>query len=178
MRFTPSEIKRQQFTKSLRGFNTDEVEAYLDLMATEFESLQRENKELRKKIGGLETQPKESDGSERAAHQTSLNAQETAGKALETAKQEAEKIIQEAELRASKIVEDARNDAVIMKEQLTILEAKKDSILSRLKLLLSSELDLVKAIEVDEQLQEPGDGDQNLSAEKKELGEIIRNLKE
>ncbi len=37
MRFTPFSIKAQEFNKSVRGYDKDEVRAYLDTLSNEFE---------------------------------------------------------------------------------------------------------------------------------------------
>ena len=175
---TPLDIKKHQFRKVLRGWDPLEVNAFLDVVATELEQLQRQNKELTQKTIELETQLKDYKSMEKAIQQTFRQAEETSGKALENCRKEAHLIVQEAELQASQLVDKARNELTSLKEQITILRAKKDSIVYRLRMLLNSELELVKALEVDEELQSRDDraGGSQLSKEKMEIEDIIKSL--
>lgn len=178
MKVTPLDIKKQQFTKVFRGFDPSEVNAYLDIIATDLEECQKHIKELTHKNIELETHLKDYHSVEKAMQQTFMQAQETSGKAIENARREAQLILQEAEGKAAQIVDKARNELTSLKEQITILKAKKDSIITRLKMLLNSELDLIKALEVDEELRTTNiqDASQEVSKEKIEIEEIIRNL--
>lgn len=178
MKITPLDVKKQQFNKVFRGFDPSEVNTYLDIIASELEECQKHIKELTQKNIELETHLKDYRSVEKAMQQTFMQAQETSGKAIENSRKEAQLILQEAEIKAAQIVDKARNELTSLKEQITILKAKKDSIVTRLKMLLNSELDLIKALEVDEELrsadfQEPR---QEVSKEKMEIEEIIRNL--
>ncbi|KAB2842088.1 MAG: DivIVA domain-containing protein, partial [Melioribacteraceae bacterium] len=40
MKYTPFSIKNQEFNKSVRGFDKEEVHAFLEKLAEEFERLQ------------------------------------------------------------------------------------------------------------------------------------------
>src|SRR5690625_6177145 len=53
MRRTPLEIKKQSFTKSLRGYEPDEVRSFLSTLSDEWEEMIRENRQLKKEISGL-----------------------------------------------------------------------------------------------------------------------------
>ncbi|MBI3765341.1 MAG: DivIVA domain-containing protein, partial [Ignavibacteriales bacterium] len=112
--------------------------------------------------------------------QTFMQAQETSGKAIENARKEAQLILQEAEVKASQILEKARNDLTTVKEEVTILRVKKESIVSRLRILLNSELNLLKVMDADEELQSriPRGAHEEQSKEKLEIEEIIKQLEQ
>ena len=113
----------------------------------------------------------------RVVAQTLLQTQETSGRAIETARKEAQLIIQEAEMKAAHILEKARNDLTAVKEQVVILRTKKDSIVSRMKMLLNSEMEIIKALEVDEEFQRSNpEAQQEFTREKSEIDEIIKSL--
>jgi len=178
MKLTPLDIRRQEFRKKLRGFDPAEVRAYLDVVAQVVEELQKDQAGLNNRLAEFEIQLREYRSVEKAMQQTFVQAQETSTKAMENAKKESQLIIQEAEMRASNLVEKARNELINLREQLTILRAKKDSLITRLKMLLQSELDLVKALEIEEGLQAEDKAQLTfeLSKESMEIDEIIRNL--
>ena len=50
MIFTPNSIKKQEFNKSLRGFDKEEVQAFLEKLSVEFETLFTENEAIKKEL--------------------------------------------------------------------------------------------------------------------------------
>ncbi len=176
MKLTPVEIQRQEFKKTFRGFDPHEVNSFLSVVAQVMEELRHENGELRQRVAELETQLQGYKTVEQALQQTFVQAQETSGKAMENARKESQLIIQEAEMKASLMTEKARNELINLREQVTILRAKKDAIISRLKMLLHSELDVIKALEVEDRLHDNDQLSLGLSKEKMEIEEIIKSL--
>lgn len=177
MKLTAVEIRKQEFSKTLRGYNPHEVTAFLEIVAAEFEQLQLTNKELSEKITETETALQTYKSIEKAIQQTFMQAQETSGKSIENARKEAQLLLHEAEMKASQILDKARSELTVLKEHMTILKAKKDSIVSRLKMLLNSEMELIKALEIDEELQaSSGSEHKTMVGEKSEIEDIIRGL--
>ncbi len=148
MKLTPLDIKKQEFKKVMRGYDPVEVDTFMDMMANEFEDLLKQQKEMRDKFLELETQLRDYRQIEKTLHQTLLQAQETTGRTYEAARREAEAIVREAEGKASKIVAQASMDLARMNAHIVQLKGKKDSLLGRLRVLLSSELDLIKTLEM------------------------------
>jgi cell division initiation protein len=176
MKITPLEIKRQQFKKVMRGYDPVEVDTFLDMLSHELEEVLTKNKELKDKIIELETQLKDYKNMEKTLQQTLQQAQETSGKEIENSRREAMIIVQEAELKASQIVDKARMDFGRVKEEIAILKARKESILSRLKVLLTSEVDLIKALEVDDDEGSRQDASKGTGKEHIEIDEILKKL--
>ena len=178
MKLTPFDIRKHEFAKTFRGCDPAEVNMFLEQVAAEIDEEAKQNMELTQKMIGLEAQLTSYTSVEKAMQQTFMQAQETSGKAIEHSRKEAQLIIQEAEMKASQIVDKARNELIGLKEQVTILKAKKDSIVTRLKMLLNSELDLLKALEVDEGPQSPGGNDlaQEQSRTQLEIEDILKSL--
>ena len=148
MKLTPLDIKKQEFKRTMRGYDPVEVDTFMDMMANEFEDLLRQQKDTRDKTIEMETQLKDYKQIERTLQQTLLQAQETTGKTYEAARRDAESIIKESELRAAKIVEDANVKLTQLNSEIDRLNARKESLIGRLRVLLSSELDLIKALEM------------------------------
>jgi cell division initiation protein len=178
MKMTSHEIRSKTFATKLRGYNVAEVTNFLSQIAAEWEDVHQRERALNEKVIELDTRLKDYTTMERAIQQTFMQAQETSGKAVESARKEAQLIIQEAEIKASQMLENARTEMTSLKEHLTILKAKKDSIGARLRMLLTSELELIRALEVDEELQRKnaGSGDEPLTKEKLEIDDIVKNL--
>lgn len=175
MKITPLEIKRQQFKKSMRGYDPVEVETFLDMVSNEVEDLIRENKEQKDLLLQQETQLIDYKNLEKSLQQTLVQAQETSGKSIENSKREGEIIIKEAEIKGSQIVEKARLDFAHVKEEISQLKARKESVISRLKVLLSSELNLIKALEIEE-VEDRNDPSKGTGKDRLELDEIMKKL--
>lgn len=170
MQVTPADIRNQDFKRSFRGYDPADVAAFLETVAMDFEELLKAQQEHAGKILQLETSLKDYKSVEKAIQQTLMQAQETSGKSIENSRKEGQLLLQEAELKAAQMLDKARNDLTHLKENITILKAKKDAILSRLKMLLHSELELIKALGVDEELE--GGVSQEKPKESKEQSEI------
>jgi len=176
MKITPLEIKRQQFKKGMRGYDTVEVETFLEMLSNEVEDLLKANKELRDKTIELETQLVDYRNMEKTLQQTLLQAQEASGKSIENSRKEASLIIQEAELKGSQIVEKARTDFAKAKEEISTLRARKESIVSKLRILLKSEIDLINALDIEEDNLTKEKSSMGTGKEHLEIDEILKKL--
>lgn len=176
MKITPLEIKRQQFKKVLRGFDPVEVETFLDMLSNDLEEQLRTTKDLRDRTIELETQLADYKNMEKTLQQTLMQAQEASGRSIENSRKEADLIVKEAELKAAQIVEKARVDFSRIKEEIASLKARKESVISRLKVLLSSELDLIRALGIDDEEHGSRDGSKGTGKDNLELDSILKNL--
>ncbi len=59
MRITPLDIQQKQFPMRFRGFDVEEVYAFLEVIREAMEDLLRENASLKESVHRLETQIKE-----------------------------------------------------------------------------------------------------------------------
>ncbi len=180
MKLTPHQIKQHKFKKALLGLDSSEVLVFLEELASSLQEAEKNNQELKQKVVILETQLQEAKSTEKVLQQTLAQAQEAVGKAVEAAKKESQLIIREAEGEASSIVDKARNNLLILKEQITIYQAKKESIIAHLKLLLKSELDMIKALETEQNLTAGniGHSDSPGPKAKSEIDEILKILEQ
>lgn len=147
MKFTPLSIKKQQFKRSFRGYNVEEVRVYLEMLASEYENLLQENKAMKEKIAMLETEISTYKQIEKNLHLAVTQAQETATKTIENAKKQAELLIKEAELKAKESIDKAKLEVSKIENEIQILKLERDRILKDLKNLLSSELEKLNLFE-------------------------------
>ena len=150
MKITPLDIKKHEFTKAFRGFDSDEVNAFLEMLSEEMLNLQTELDALRVKNIQMETQVADYKNLEEKWKTTMISAQESAEKALEASKREADIIRREAEIKAEEILNEARKNALRYKEEMELLKSEKRSFIKRLKHLISSQLELIDVLENDE----------------------------
>jgi len=172
MKLTPLDIRKQQFKKVMRGYDTVEVDTFMEMMANEFEDLVKTQKELRDRLLELETQLKDYRQIERTLQQTLLQAQETTGRTYETARHEAESILREAEAKAARMVAQAIEQLNKMNTEIVQLRGRKDSLLAKMRLILTSELELIKVMESGS--LEPSE--QAPAKESMELDAVLKNI--
>lgn len=114
---TPLDIQNKEFKKSLIGYNTREVDTYLDAINDDYEKLYRENIELKDKIGILTDQIRQYNNLEETLKSTLVIAQSTADDVTSAARKKAELIIEDAEIQAKNRTNEALNEVRnIMKE--------------------------------------------------------------
>jgi len=108
MRITPIDIQQQQFKgKLVGGLDPDDVDIFLQIVASEMEDLVRENNELKERQAELNQEIQEVVGREKELRETILAAQRVTGEIKTSAQKEAALIIGEAELKADRIVVEA-----------------------------------------------------------------------
>ncbi len=151
MRLTPLSIRKQQFKKAMRGYDPVEVDTFMEQVAEDYEQLLLENEQLNKKMIALETELRHFKEVEKTLKQTLYNVQETSQLSKENSQKEAELIKKEAELAASQMIDKARDDVRKMKEELKSLRQQKESFIARLRHLLSSQLELLEVLEIDDE---------------------------
>lgn len=122
MRISPQDIRQQQFTlKMFRGFDPQEVDAFLEDVADDYETLLKEVQLLKEQLASQEERQRGVAELEKALQDTLVTSQRLADELKAaarreademrtTAKHESELIVREAELRGEKAVEAARGD--------------------------------------------------------------------
>jgi cell division initiation protein len=122
MRISPQDIRQQQFTvKMFRGFDPQEVDAFLEDVADDYETLLKEVQLLKEQLAAQEERQRGMGELEKALQDTLVTSQRLADELKAaarreademrtTAKHESELIVREAELRGEKAVEAARAD--------------------------------------------------------------------
>ena len=96
----PMDIHNKEFKKAVRGYDTEEVDEFLDEIIVDFEKMQRELDLLRNQLSTY------------SENMTSYKERESAlNNALITAPQVADNVKAEAELAAQKIISDAKEQA-------------------------------------------------------------------
>lgn len=139
MKFTPYNIKNQEFNKAVRGYDKDEVHAFLESLSLEFGSLLDENEKLKKQVEILEEQMHEFKKLEKTLQNTLVNAQESTSKAVESARKQNQLIIKEAEVKASQLIEKAKDEADKIREAVFKLREEKALLLAKLKAMIDTQ---------------------------------------
>jgi cell division initiation protein len=155
MRITPLDIQQKQFPYKLRGFDDEEVYAFLELIREEMEDLLRENASLKENAIRLENQIKEHKDMETTLRETLVTAQQMVEEYKSNARKEAELLIKEAELRADAIVKESQEKVIKIHEDIVDLKGIRRHFKEELKRLIEGHL---KMIEYDKEREEEGQG--------------------
>ncbi|WP_195970355.1 DivIVA domain-containing protein [Clostridium thermobutyricum] len=117
MKLTPMDINNKEFKKGLRGYNSDEVDEFLDEVIENYEELYKENSKLKEKITVLNEQIDHYAKIESTIQNTLLLAQNAADQAKESSQKEAEFVVKNANETAQKIVDKAHNDVIQINDE-------------------------------------------------------------
>lgn len=144
MKFTPFSIKNQEFSRAVRGFDKDEVKAFLEKLSDEFETLQSENLRLTNEIEKTNSQLDEYKRIEKNLQNTLLSATESSSKAFESAKKQTALMIKESELKASQLIEEAKEKANEIRDAVLKLREEKKLLVAKLKAMVDTQTSLIE----------------------------------
>ena len=143
MKLNPLDIYNKEFKKSTFGYNTTQVDEFLDDVGVAYErllkdlnNLQEENRDLREKIENYEDM-------EDKLQNTLDSMQGTISERVEQADNEARMIIKEARMKAEKIKENARDQVASEKRKLEQLREQRNFFKIRFQTLLESHLEML-----------------------------------
>lgn len=129
MKLTALEIKQQKFERAIRGYDISEVNAFLGVIASEWEHLVGKNRELDSEIQVLNDKLKHYERVEEALHETLQTAKESADQKLSNAKKDAENIIEKAEMEAKAIVREAQQQRQQIRQSILNLLDRREEII-------------------------------------------------
>lgn len=133
MKLTALEIKQQQFEKSFRGYDVSEVNAYLNLVANEWEHMVGKMKELEAQLEKMDEKLKHYERVEQALHETLQTAKDSAEQKLVGAKKESSNIIERAEMESDAIVRDAHQKRQQIRQSILRLLDRREEIVGGMK---------------------------------------------
>ena len=146
MRLTPMDIRQQRFrVKSFRGFDRQEVEAFLEEVAGDYEELVRENNLLKEQLTALEERVRGMEEEERLIRETLQTAQKLAEEHKEQARKAAELVVRQAEIMAENLMEAARAEEARIKHEILALKRQRRHIGDGLKATLEQYGKLIDA---------------------------------
>ncbi|GAB3897097.1 DivIVA domain-containing protein [Spirosoma agri] len=169
MKITPIEIRQHTFERGLRGYRTEDVDAFLVSLSQEWERLTGEYKMLKmqleiaeKDLGKLKEVEMTLFRTLKTAEDTSTQITDQATKAAEhhlaDARQKADDILGDARKKSSLMVQDAENQARYLKDNILndlkaleydfkALEGYKDNLANQIRTLAGNAVDSVERFE-------------------------------
>lgn len=153
---TPLDVrnKRGDFKKILRGYDPQEVDVFLELVAERLEMLVRENLQLKERAETLNQQVSSQSGREKAVQEALVTAQELRSDIRTQAQKEADLIVSEARAEARQKLADAERKVEAIQDGLLELERRRGRFLKAFRQLLERELEVVEVEEERAPLEE------------------------
>lgn len=133
MRITPLDIQHMVFKVSMRGYNRQDVDRFLEQIAQTVDELNREIAMLREKLGSTEGQLTDSKKAETALTRTLVSTQTMAEGLKEAAKRDAELIVKEAEVMAADLLRHTREEMAKLQHELSDLRKQRAMAIERLR---------------------------------------------
>lgn len=144
MRITPLDIQQKQFPIKFRGFDVEEVYAFLEVIREEMEELLRENANLKETIQRSENQNREYKSMETTLRETLLTAQQMVEDYKINARKEAELLIKEAEIRADDMLKEAHEKVIKIHEDITDMKGIRRHFKEELRRLIENHLQMLE----------------------------------
>src|SRR3990167_8569652 len=108
MRITPLDIQQKQFPVKFRGFDVEEVYAFLEVVMEEMEDILRENVSLKEQVHRAEAQITGYRDMESTLRETLMTAQQMVEDYKTNARRGAELLIKEAEMKSDSLMNAAQ----------------------------------------------------------------------
>jgi DivIVA domain-containing protein len=149
-RLTPLDVRKQEFKKSLRGYDALQVEDFRGRAADELERVVREKIALEERLRSAEEQLAIFKEREAAMNDALIAAQQLRAETREQAEREAQMIVREAEADAERRLERARRELERLEQSGQQLGQKHHAYLTALRALVErqkAELDALAETE-------------------------------
>jgi cell division initiation protein len=153
MKLTPLDIHHKEFRHALRGYSEEEVDAFLDEVADEFERLFKENIDLSEKNEALEVKVRDYQDMERTLHNTLMSAQRSADEIMAKASTEADAVMKDAELKAKDIIHNALTQKQKATNDLARVKQAEEEFRTKMKSLLEQDMRELAEIPVPEDIK-------------------------
>lgn len=156
MRITPLDIRNHASPRRFSGYDRDEVDAFLQMIAEDYEGSLREIEALRAEIAKLEVRVEDLSANEAILQETLTTAQKLAEDLKRTAIKESEIMISEAELKGEKILDAAHRRAAKLAEDIREMKSLRSRLSTAVRMTIQTHLSLLDGLEAGSAKAGPG----------------------
>lgn len=151
---TPLDIHNKAFTKGMRGYRMEEVDAFLDEVIHNYETLFRENHDLKERVQRMEEEVARSKELGASLQKTMLLAQKLVDEETIRAKKEGELIQWEAHKKGQQIIQEAKEEVLAVKQEIERLKLFEKQLYLKHKGFLEFQMELLNGYKEDAELPE------------------------
>jgi cell division initiation protein len=149
MRMTPLDVQSHRFAHRLRGYDPDEVDAFLRMVSEDYEGLVRENDAQGDRIRRLERRVEELSAQEDLLKETLISAKAMIEEMRVQAEREAEMRLAEAEIRAEKVLDASHRRAARLAEEIREMRALRSRLGESLRAVAESHIAMLETLQTD-----------------------------
>ena len=149
MRMTPLDVQSHKFAHRLRGYDPEEVKAFLRIVSEDYEGLVRETDSQADRIRRLEARIEELSAQEALLKETLLSAQAMVEELRSSAEREAELRLAEVEVRAEKILDASHRRAARLAQDIREMRALRTRLAESFRSAAETHLSLLETLESD-----------------------------
>lgn len=144
---TPLDVRKQEFRRTMRGFDPVAVDDFRIRVADELERVLRERAMLEERLAALTDQLRGFKERERAMNEALVAAQQLREEMRGAAEREAQVIVREAEVRAERLLDEARNGERSIQDRRDDVERQFHAYVMGFRQLLERQLAELRAID-------------------------------
>jgi len=144
MALSPNDLRNFEFGTSMRGYNKEEVQDFLEQAAKAFEEAKQENLKLSMELDSVKTQLSGLRQFEDTIKNAAIDARRNADMTVENAKKEADLILEKAKSEAERLVGDKAAQLQDIESRINKADLLKRAYLGKLQTLIEGHLEMVK----------------------------------
>ena len=145
----PIDIDKKEFSRDKKGYNSREVDEFLDIIVADYEKVLNDNRTMAHKIKALEKQLEEAQKDDNAMVETLETAKKLMADISASAERRAELMMRDAELEAENVLLDAKVNVRKLTDEHAILSTKVRRLKDNFRKMLESELARIDEDEFD-----------------------------
>jgi len=145
----PIDIDKKEFSRDKKGYNSREVDEFLDIIVADYEKVLNDNRTMAHKIKALEKQLEEAQKDDNAMVETLETAKKLMADISASAERRAELMMRDAELEAENMLLDAKVNVRKLTDEHAILSTKVRRLKDNFRKMLESELARIDEDEFD-----------------------------
>jgi len=144
MRITPLDVRKQEFKRGMRGYDSDEVRAFLSTLADEYEAVLVDNKQLRERVLEQDEKLAEYRNLEKTLRDTLMTAERVTQEARDTARKEGELVLKEAHQKVDRVLAEGHTRLNELRREALAVHREKETYLGRFRNLAEAQIHFVE----------------------------------
>ncbi len=141
---TPLDIENKRFSKSIKGYNLDEVDDFLDQLTIDYEKIYKENNSLKNQVENLQKDLEHYKSVEQTLQNTLIMAQQTADDIKSNAQDRADQIIRDAQSEARRATDEITKEEFEIRKRIEELKRQFGVYKAKMEALLISQLEMLQ----------------------------------
>jgi cell division initiation protein len=150
VRITPLDVRNHPFRRRFSGYDREEVDAFLRMVAEDYEAVMRDAEGLREQLVRLEAQVTHLSANEGILQETLTTAQRLSDDLKRTAIKEAEIAVGEAEIKAEKILAAAHRRAAKLTDDIREMKYVRTRLSASVRATIEAHLGLLDGLAQDD----------------------------